>query len=203
MAASADEWDAAYQRDSPAPWEIGRPQRAFLALAEDGRLAGDVLDAGCGTGEHALLAASSGARATGVDLSETAISRARQKAADRGLTATFAAGDILSMELATQGFDVVLDSGLFHVFDDADRLHYVEVLGRVLRPGGVYYLMCFSDREPGDWGPRRVSRDEIEAAFAEGWLVERLTRSSFDILPALGSETAHAWLAVIRRFGSG
>src|SRR4051812_42789961 len=52
-------------------------------------------------------------------------------------------------------FDRVIDSGLFHVFDDEDRARYVTSLATVLRSGGSCYLMCFSDRQPGDWGPSR------------------------------------------------
>jgi SAM-dependent methyltransferase len=199
MSEPAGDWDASYQRDDPPPWDIGRPQPVFEALAAEGRLAGDVLDAGCGTGEHALLAASRGARVTGVDLAETAIRRAQEKAAERGLEATFASGDILAMALPPQGFDVVMDSGLFHVFVDEARARYVDVLRHVLRPGGTCYLMCFSDQEPGDWGPRRVTRAEIEAAFADGWTIERLEPSAFDINPIFGATTAKAWLAVLRR----
>lgn len=55
------EWDATYTRGTPAPWDIGRPQQAFVRLADEGRLTGRLLDAGCGTGEHALLAVSRGA----------------------------------------------------------------------------------------------------------------------------------------------
>lgn len=50
-------WDASYQ-GGPAPWDIGEPQPAFARLASAGGFAGSVLDAGCGSGEHALLAAS-------------------------------------------------------------------------------------------------------------------------------------------------
>src|SRR6266700_6635446 len=71
---------------SPPPWDIGRPQPAFLSLAEAGALRGRVLDAGCGTGEHALMAAGTGLDATGIDLAPTAIRLARQKAAARNLT---------------------------------------------------------------------------------------------------------------------
>ena len=44
-------WDDSYTGETPAPWDIGRPQPTFLRLAEEGLLAGRVLDAGCGTGE--------------------------------------------------------------------------------------------------------------------------------------------------------
>ena len=77
-------WDAVYVADQPPPWDIGRPQPALVRLAEQGLFGGHVLDVGCGTGEHALLAAAHGGTATGVDLSPRAISQARAKAAEIG-----------------------------------------------------------------------------------------------------------------------
>ena len=76
------DWDDSYAGPSP-PWDIGRPQPAFVRLAEAGALTGALLDAGCGTGEHTILAASHGARALGVDVSPRAIEMARRKATER------------------------------------------------------------------------------------------------------------------------
>jgi predicted RNA methylase len=55
------------------PWDIGRPQAAFVALADAGLIRGWVLDAGCGTGEHVLMCAALGRDATGVDLAQVAL----------------------------------------------------------------------------------------------------------------------------------
>ena len=192
-------WDAVYAADTPAPWDIGRPQQAFVRLAGRGLLSGRVLDAGCGTGEHALLAAAHGADATGVDVSPRAIGRARAKAAERGVIARFEVADALSLGQLGMTFDTVIDSGLFHVFDDHDRARYVTSLATVIEPGGTYYMMCFSDRQPGAWGPRRVRREEIALAFSDGWAVESLTPDAFTINPIEGITSASAWLAVIRR----
>jgi SAM-dependent methyltransferase len=199
MTQSAQDWESSYRQPQPPPWDIGRPQPALAALAAQGRLAGEVLDAGCGTGEHALLLAARGARVVGIDLSETAVRAARDKAAERGVTAAFRVGDVLSAPLPPGGFDTVVDSGLFHVFSDEDRPRYVAVLHAVLRPGGACCLMCFSDREPGGWGPRRVARAEIEAAFAHGWVIESLEPAAFVIRPDSGPRSAEGWLALIRR----
>jgi len=199
VSASPHDWDSSYTGQGPAPWDIGRPQAPFVALADRGQLTGDLLDAGCGTGEHALLAAASGAHAWGVDLSGTAIGIATQKAADRGLVATFRADDILRIALPKDGFDVVVDSGLFHVFTDDERMRYTTVLANLLRPTGSLYLMCFSDRQPGDWGPRRVTQDEIRNTFADGWSIESIEPATFEINPVFGSTTVAAWLATIRR----
>jgi cyclopropane fatty-acyl-phospholipid synthase-like methyltransferase len=191
-------WDSAYE-GSPAPWDIGRAQPAFARLAGDGLLSGRLLDVGCGTGEHVLLAAAHGADAMGVDLSGLAIEKARAKAAERGLTARFEAADALHLELLGERFGTVIDSGLFHVFDDADRPRYVRSLASVAKPGGTYYMMCFSDKQPGAWGPRRVREEEIRAAFADGWEIVSLTPDQFTINPIHGNTVAQAWLAVIRR----
>jgi SAM-dependent methyltransferase len=195
-------WDEAYTADAPAPWDIGRPQPALVRLADQGLLAGRVLDAGCGTGEHTLLAAACGADATGVDVSGRAIQRAREKAAERGLAARFEVGDALRLADLDLTFDVIIDSGVFHVFDDQDRLRYADSLASVLRPGGRCYLMCFSDREPGTWGPRRVSQDELRAAFSRGWDVISIETAVFEVNPQrIGVTSVQAWLAVIERLG--
>jgi cyclopropane fatty-acyl-phospholipid synthase-like methyltransferase len=194
-------WDAVYEASTPAPWDIGRPQPAFVRLADRGLLSGRVLDAGCGSGEHALLAAARGADAVGVDISPRAIERARRKAAERGLTARFEAADALSLGQLGLTFDTVVDCGLFHVFDDDSRGRYVVSLASVLRSGGSCYLMCFSDRQPGGFGPRRVRQEELLAAFSDGWTVTGITADAFEINPAAGFGTtaAQAWLATIHR----
>jgi SAM-dependent methyltransferase len=199
MVTDAPSWDAAYQAGAPAPWDVGRPQEAFVRLADRGLLGGRVLDAGCGTGEHTLLAAARGADATGIDISGRAIEQARGKAAGRGITARFEVGDVLSLGSLGLTFDTVIDSGVFHVFDDADRARYVTSLGSVLRSGGTCYLMCFSDRQPGTDGPRRVRQDELRGAFRDGWSVTGITADAFDLNPGFGPDTAQAWLATIRR----
>jgi SAM-dependent methyltransferase len=192
-------WDENYAAGSSPPWDIGYPQPAFVRLADDGLLRGRVLDVGCGTGEHALLAAARGADAMGVDVAPRAIERARAKAAERGLKARLEVADALSLADLGLTFDTVIDSGLFHVFDDQDRARYVASLAAVLRDGGRCYLMCFSNRQPGDFGPRRVSQDELRAAFCDGFRIVGIAADTFEINPGLGTLRAEAWLAAIER----
>jgi SAM-dependent methyltransferase len=169
------------------------------ACTTKGRLTGRLLDSGCGTGENALLAASRGADVTGIDVAPTAIARARAKASGRGLTARFEVADAPGLGRLRLTAGTVIDSGVFHVFGDDDRVRYAASLAAVLRPAGVCHLMCFSDRQPGTWGPRRVRADELRAASSDGWAVESITADTFEINPVDGATQVQAWLATIAR----
>jgi ubiquinone/menaquinone biosynthesis C-methylase UbiE len=188
-------WDASY-RDGPAPWDTGRPQPAIVRLADEGAFAGAVLDAGCGTGDNALHLAALGLRGVGVDVAETALAIARDKAAARGLDAEFAACDALHLDRLSRAFDTVLDCGLFHIFTGADRTAYVDSLHVGLRPGGRYFMLAFSDREPGPW-PHKLRRDDITAAFADGWRLESIEPAT--VQARTEPAGVRAWLTALTR----
>jgi SAM-dependent methyltransferase len=188
-------WDDAY--GGTPPWDIGHPQPAFAALAESGDISGRVLDVGCGTGEHVLMAAGLGLPAAGVDFSPAALAIARRKAAERNLNVRFTVHDALDLGALSERFDTVLDCGLFHVFDDDDRGRYVDSLREVLTPGGRYFMLCFSDRQPGGFGPRRVRREEIEAAFADGWRIDEIIAWTMEV--TIDPAGVRAWRTAITR----
>jgi ubiquinone/menaquinone biosynthesis C-methylase UbiE len=191
-------WDASYV-DGPAPWDIGQPQPAILRLASEGAFAGAVLDAGCGTGEHALHIASLGLHVLGVDVAETALSIAREKAAARGLDADFMAADALHLDHLGQMFETVLDCGLFHTFDSDERRAYVASLASVTGRGGNLYVLCFSDVGPDPCGPHPVSLDEFTAAFegSSGWRIASVGPDR--IQTRLSAQAMPAWLAKVER----
>jgi SAM-dependent methyltransferase len=201
MASSPEGWDGSYAANTSPPWDIGRPQQVFVRLADEGLLSGRLLDAGCGTGENTLLAASKGADVLGVDISPRAVQRARDKATERGVAARFEVADALNLGPLGLTFDTVIDSGVFQVFDDEDRARYVASLASVLEPGGCLYLICFSELQPGDFGPRRVRQDELRAAFSDGWNVTEIVPEKFEANPdsGFGTTAVAAWLATIRR----
>ncbi len=159
-------WEDAYK--TVPPWDVGRPQPAFVELVRTGELNGDkVLDVGCGTGENALYLAEKGFTVIGVDLTNRAISAAKAKAAEKKLKVDFREGNALSLDFKDSAFDNVIDSGLFHTFADDDRPVYAREVARVLARRGKYFMLCFSEKEPTNWGgPRRVTRKEIESTFS-------------------------------------
>lgn len=192
--AQRDEFDAAYA--GIPPWDIGRPQPALRQLADTGQLRGNVLDVGCGTGEHALMAAELGLEASGVDIAATAIAIATRKARERALSARFLVHDVLALAGLGDRFDTALDCGLFHVLPEQDRPRLAASLHAALVPGARYHLLCFSDRQPGHTGPSRVRRDEIHAAFATGWHIDTIDPSTIELI---NRPPAQAWLATLTR----
>jgi len=191
-------WDASY-RDGPAPWDFGGPQPAVVRVADAGGFSGAVLDAGCGSGENALHVASLGLPVLGVDVAETALALARERAAERGIEAEFATADAFQLERLGRHFETVLDCGLFHTFDDDERPAYVASLASVTEHDGTLYVLCFSDEGP-DTGPHPVSQDDLTAAFnpEAGWnivtIVPERVRTRFH-----DANGAPAWLATVTR----
>lgn len=195
-----DIFDSVYQ--GTPPWDIGRPQKAFVELAAAGEVTDSILDVGCGTGEHALFFAERGHEVLGIDTAALAIRKAEEKAARRGLQAEFRVWNALDLAGLERTFDTVIDSGLFHVLSDEDRAPFAESLATVLKPGGKYFMLCFSEQNPGEYPlPRRIAKREIEETFREGWLINSIRPATFE--NAIQAEGHHAWLASITRTAPG
>jgi ubiquinone/menaquinone biosynthesis C-methylase UbiE len=134
----------------------------------------------------------------GVDVAETALAIAREKAADRGVEVAFAAADALELQGLGRRFETVLDCGLFHTFDVAERTRYVVSLASATERGGTLFVLCFSDDGPGT-GPHPVREEELRAAFnpGNGWDVAAIGPDR--IQTRFHGDGAPAWFATIRR----
>jgi SAM-dependent methyltransferase len=157
-------YDAAY---TGAPnWDIGRPQRPFVMLAEAGYVRSPVLDVGCGTGELALFLARQGYDVLGIDLSQLAITQAREKARWRRIPARFLVLDALGLgrlREAGLSFRTAVDSAMLHVLGDHERDRLVEALSVVVRSGG-YYCVLGDARQP-DRGGYGIVPAELRRRF--------------------------------------
>ncbi len=195
MSESLSYFDSAYQ--GTPPWDIGRPQREIVRLAETGEIRGKVLDIGCGTGENASYLAGLGLAVWGIDASPTAIEKAKEKTRQRGISATFLVADALDLSSLKYSFDTVIDSGLFHVFSDEERPIFAATLYSRLSPGGTYFMLCFSENQPGTAGPRRVMQAEIRSTFGRGWRINFIREAELEA--TIGPEAVRAWLSSITR----
>lgn len=185
------------------PWDIGKPQAPFIAVAD--QIEGPVLDAGCGTGNTSVFLASRGLAVTGIDFVEEAIRQAREKARQRGLQIGFEVKDAMTLPAWDRRFASVIDSGLYHIYEVANRRAYIRGLAHVLQSGGRLYLLSFTDDEPSAQGG--VSKDDLSADFADGWKIESIEAVRGEINPAFMTEHPGAfpeggpkmWFAIIRK----
>ncbi len=191
-------WDASYQ-DGPPPWDVGRPQPAVVRLAAAGRLAGEVLDVGCGSGDNALHLAARGAQVVGVDVAGTALEAARGKAGERGLSAQFLLVDALDLGSLGRRFPTVLDCALFHTLDSEEQSTYASSLAAVTQPRARIHLLCFSDQGP-DTGPHPVSRAQLEETFGDHPDLRLVSVQPERLLTRFHDDKgAPAWSATIER----
>jgi SAM-dependent methyltransferase len=179
------------------PWDIGRPQLEFVRLEELGEIHGAVLDVGCGTGENVLYLAQCGHPTWGVDSAPLAIEKATQKAALRGIAATFVVVDALELSTLDRMFDTVIDSGLMHIFSAELRSRLAASVASVLAPGGSYFVLGYSDQDPGT-GPPGFSPADIEALGADEWRINYIHETRFEINEIPGHK-ARAWLVSMSR----
>lgn len=223
---SADLFESVYRGESMygkrPPWEIGRPQPAFISAEQAGLIRGAVLDPGCGTGETSLYLAGKGHEVCGFDFSPTAIDVARRKAEERGLDVTFEVDDVLSPTRISGLYDTVVDSGTARMFDAATLATYAAVLHRLCRPGAAAHVLAISDhgmehltarlaediylakevpQDDNGSGGLSLTVDNVVDGFAGHWTVESITDSAETyILPAAGEIVEpHAWLYQFRR----
>jgi ubiquinone/menaquinone biosynthesis C-methylase UbiE len=158
-------WDRAYRAGRPEaiPWETGEPDNELVRLVEEGKIpAGKTLDACSGLGTQAIYLASRGFRVWGIDVSETAVAEAAERARSRGLSIEFISGTVQDLPFDDEFFDFVLDRGCLHHQYGQDLREYLAEARRVLRPEGLIYLMAFTSR---------FTDEMIERLFAKDFLV--------------------------------
>jgi len=130
-------------------------QASFARLSADaapeGNDGGDILIAGCGTGQQAIETAQMypDARVLAVDLSLSSLAYARRKTRELGLrNIDYARADILRLGTIDRSFDLIQSTGVLHHL--ADPLAGLRVLIKLLRPRGLMHLGFYSEaaRQP-------------------------------------------------------
>lgn len=199
---SAELWDERYQHGD-LPWDTRRAEPRLTEVVESltppTRLA---MDLGCGTGDNAMHLAKGGFDVVGVDLSSTAITTAKARAAEAGLsTIRFEAGSVLDpLPVEAGSVGLVTDRGCFHTLSVADQPTYAGRVAEAMAGGGWWVMLCGNADEPraeGEEGPPQMTAARIVSAVESRFEVVRLEHCSFTGHD--GQPTHLAWRAILRR----
>jgi SAM-dependent methyltransferase len=109
-----------------------------------------ILDIGCGTGRHAIEMTRRGYDVVGVDLSDSQLARAREKASALGLSIAFQKLDARSLPF-TGEFDaaIMLCEGGFPLMEtDEMNFHILESASRALRGNGKFIFTTLNGLFP-------------------------------------------------------
>lgn len=174
-------FESAYRGEAPEmagakpPWSIGEPQPELATLIEQGKIRGEVLDAGCGEAAISLYLAERGFTTVGLDQSPTAIELAKAEAAQRGLTnASFEVADISDFGGFDGRFDTIVDSTLFHSMPVELREGYQQSIVRAAAPGASYFVLVFDRAGMPDGPANPVTEDELREVVSKYWTIDEV-----------------------------
>jgi 2-heptyl-1-hydroxyquinolin-4(1H)-one methyltransferase len=175
-------FDPAYRGEAPEfgtgarpPWSLGEPQPELAALIDQGKIKGDVLDAGCGEAALSLHLAALGHNTVGLDASPTAIKLARAEAARRGLAnASFEVADISDFTGYDGRFNTIVDSTLFHSMPVGLRDGYQRSIVRAAAPGASYFVLVFDSAGMPDGPANAVTDDELREVVSRYWAIDEI-----------------------------
>ncbi len=134
-------WDERWVT-ADTPWDLGTAAPPIARALGTGFVAPDpnrrcrALVIGCGAGHDARAAADAGFETTGIDLSATAVARAKLIAEQAASSARFVVADFFALPAELRGNDLVVEHTLFCAIDPADRDRYVDAAADALAPGG-------------------------------------------------------------------
>jgi methyl halide transferase len=186
-------------REGSAPWDIGKPDFNLIQTITATPVGPcKALEIGCGTGDNAIWLAQQNFDVIGIDFSEIAIEKAKEKAAKANVTCTFAVLNILKSHVDEAPFGFVFDRGCFHTMDSAsERKTFAEQINRHLAANGLWLsLIGNADDQNLSEGPPKLTAKEIVGAVEPLFEILSLLSSHFEThLPA----PPRAWVCLMRK----
>lgn len=171
MPSPTDWWERLYRSSNieQLPWYTTTLDPDVESALGVHPVRGRILDLGTGPGTHAVALAGKGYQVIATDISPTAIRKAQLLAKKHDADIDFRVDNILKTALGDGLVDAIVDRGTFHVLPPEARPFYVAAVRRVLRPRGLLFLKTFSDKEPSEGGPYKLSPGELRAYFRDGF----------------------------------
>jgi cyclopropane fatty-acyl-phospholipid synthase-like methyltransferase len=124
------------------------------------------IELGCGAGNYVIYLAQQGFDVTGVDISNAAIEIAKKSASEKSVTCKFIAADVLGdMPEIREAYDFAYDWELLHHIFPEDREKYIRNVHRLLKPGGRYLSVCFSEKSPQFGGEGKYRKTPIDTVL--------------------------------------
>lgn len=176
-------WEGVYERNPPmsSSWYQHEASRSLDLLVSLGvGPTSNIIDVGGGdsTLVDGVVARRMG-RVTVLDLSRTALQRARMRLGSNADPVTWMEGDVLQANLPSHFYDVWHDRAVFHFLTDReDRLRYVAAATSALKPGGAVVIATFALE-----GPERCSGLQVERYDSE--MLAREFGDAFALVSAL------------------
>jgi SAM-dependent methyltransferase len=188
-----------HYKEGSAPWDIGKPDFNLIQTVTTTPIAPcKALEIGCGTGDNAIWLSQQHFTVVGVDASEIAIEKARDKAAKTNASCTFAVLNILKSHADGAPFGFAFDRGCFHTVDSPqERQSFAEQINRHLGENGLWLSLIGSADEQrlSEGPPKRTARD-IVSAVEPYFEILSLVSSHFEAhLP----DPPGAWVCLMRK----
>lgn len=192
-------WDRQYQQGDPI-WDSDRPTSELKRVVLGDRIVPcRAIELGCGTGTNAVWLAQQGFTVTAIDVSPSAVERARERAEKAGVSVCFLAGDLRDADQLGGPYDFFVDCGCYGAVQLGDRAGYLDAVARLTRPGAMGLVLTGNDREPEDEeGPPVLSEEQLRRDFGRLFEVLRLRAFRFDAHQGNGKEYL-GWSCLLRR----
>lgn len=180
-------WRVRYQ-NRRMPWDLDQPAPPFVNLLEQERALlkpGKMAVLGSGSGHDAAFFGQHGFDVTGFDFAPEAVETATAR---YGHNARFVLADIFNLDPQYAGaFDFVLEHTCFCAIPVEKRREYVNVVNRLLKPGGLFIGLLWAHREEGG-PPFRTDVREIEDLFSPAFYLRHLEITPHSVEERRGEE---------------
>lgn len=164
---SVNKWEADYLRGTDG-WDLGKPNPVFLDLLANGQLSpGKILVVCAGRGHDAREFARHGFQVTAVDFSPFA-AREMRRLTDPGLLMDILQQDLFTLPPKLDGqFDYILEYTCYCAIDPKRRTEFIDLVDRLLKPGGIYISLAFPLTQRKGGPPFAVTVSELLQSFQE------------------------------------